>query len=104
MLPCACLCPDSSSRVVGRIKGGKSSDFCLDTLYGKMTDFFSTAMFLAKVSRDFSVYFHIYPVNYTPFSSPHFPDLTISGYPHKASFFEYRLRQKYLVAKIEPEL
>ena len=54
-----CLCPDSSSRVVGRTQGGFSRDFCLDTLYGKMTGFFSTAMFLPKVSRDFSVYFHL---------------------------------------------
>ena len=69
----------------------------------KMSDFFSTLMFYTKESIDFSVFFLLYPESHTPFSSPHFPDLTMSGYTHKASYFEYRLSQIF-VAKIEPEL
>ena len=33
-----------------------------------------------------------------------FLDITMPGYPHKASYFEYRFCHKILVAKIEPEL
>ena len=46
--------------------------FVSDTLYGKMYDFSSTMMFLAKVSTDFTVFFHLYPERYIPFTSPHF--------------------------------
>ena len=42
------------------------------TLYRKMSDVFSTMMFYEKISRDFSMFFHLYPGIYTPFSSPHF--------------------------------
>ena len=36
-----------------------------------MSNFFSAMMFQAKVIRDFSVFSHIYPESYTPFSIPH---------------------------------
>ena len=37
------------------------------------------------------MFFHLYTESYSPFSSPHFLDLTMPGYPQKASYFEYRL-------------
>ena len=56
---------------------------------------------LKKVSRDFFVFFHLYLESCILFSSPHIPDLTMPGYPHKASYFEYRLTI-FLAAKIGP--
>ena len=38
------------------------------------------------------------------FQAPIFPDLTMPGYPHKASYFEYRLCHKFSAAKIGPEI
>ena len=65
----------------------------------KMSDFFSTIMFKAKVSRDFSMFFI-----FTQKVIHHFPAHVSPIYPHKASDFEYKLCHNNLVAKIEPEL
>ena len=70
-----------------------------------MFDFFSTMMFLAKVSRDFSVFFHRYLGSYTPFSSPHLSrsnDARISLL--KLLALSTDSVTKFLVAKIEPKL
>ena len=44
------------------------------------------------------MFFHLYPVSYTTFSSPHFADLVMP-----ASFSKDPLK-KFLMVKIKPEL
>ena len=42
------------------------------------------------------MFFHLYPESYT---TTFFPDLTMPEYPHKASYFEYRLCHKIFSGK-----
>ena len=51
-------------------QGGKSRDFCLDALYGSSNTLYGHS---DRMQVDFSMFSHLYPESYTPFSSPHFP-------------------------------
>ena len=55
------------------------------------------SMPLSKKSRYFCVFFFIFTQKVIHhFPATIFPDLTMPGYPHKASYFEYRLCHKFL--------
>ena len=62
-----------------------------------MADFFQ-----AKVSRYFCAFFSIFTQKVIHhFPAPIFPNRTMPRYPHKASYFEYRLCHKRLGLNLE---
>ena len=75
------LDPDQARRFVGpgldpnclqRLLGWVVTWFLLGYTVRKNGQLLSTTMFSeAKVSRNFSLFLHLYPESYTPFSSPH---------------------------------
>ena len=66
------------------IQGEKSHGFCLDALHGCSDTMHGCSNTLHGYSDrmyvDFSMFSHLYPESYTPFSSLHFSDQTLPSY------------------------
>ena len=60
------------------IQAGKSHGFCLDILYGCSNTLYGHS---DRIKFNFSMFSHLYPESYTPYSSTYFPDQMRPEYP-----------------------